>query len=140
MLHILAQAGGEIAGSTVGVGGWASAGILVGVLFWIMYVMIPAKDKQTKEAADAKAAELSAKDKSKDEQADKLLGAFREEMRLEREQNLSTTTKLGDLLLQNTQETQKLAASVGNLAERMNQTGTHPPSVLNLAPGGKPSS
>jgi polyhydroxyalkanoate synthesis regulator phasin len=133
MVHLWAQ---DLGGMNAVTGQYLGTGLLAGVLGWLLFVYLPSKDKQL--------ADLIA---NKDKLVETQLTSFRDELALERKSNndnivrqqkqdLDIWTKQADLLLQNTQQTQALAAVVGNLAERVNMTNTHPPSVL---PGGLPA-
>lgn len=118
MIAILAQSGGDLGQLGGGAAGWAGAGLLAGVLGWLMFIHLPAVFKQHKEDMEAK-----------DKLVVKVVDDFKEEMRLERESHDSIVkqqreeatakeTRLADLLLSNTSETRLLSAAVTNLAQQ----------------------
>jgi hypothetical protein len=67
-----------------GAAGWASAGLLSGVVGWLLFVHLPAQAKASKDAQDAKDAQLKELIDGKDRHIASLVAEFRAESREQR--------------------------------------------------------
>lgn len=126
LLWLLAQESGAPAAVWFVAGGVASLLVLIGVLVWLMYRYIQAKERQLTEVLKAHV-----------DADDRKLWIYRDETRLLREScekhvlkqqelDLQAATALAAELKENTVQTRMLAASVGNLAERIGETHKGP--------------